>query len=211
MLVGTDDKIAKNKGTLPKTADTEAWVFHNDLVKLTKTANAKATCTTPAVTADCWYCDTLKKAYKAADAKEEVDAGTIKEAAKGHKWSGWNANGDRTCSVCGAKEHDASKAQPAYQISGKPSGLKVKSTAARKLTISWKKPAASKLKKIKGVEVQIATDKNFTNIVKTKKVKKSKTSVTVKLKKKTKYYVRIRYYKGSKISRWRGPKAKKTK
>ena len=212
LLIGTDDKVTKNKGTLPKTADTEAWVFHNDLIKLTAAANKNATCTLPGVSADCWYCETLKKVYKAADAKEECDPGTITAAAKGHSWSAWDANGDRICSACGKKEHDASKVQPKYQISGNPKKLKTKAAGDRKLTVSWKKPAKSKLKKIKGVQIQVATDKNFTNIVKTKKVKKSKTSYTFKkLKKGQKYYVRVRYYKGSQISKWSPVKSRKVK
>ena len=211
VLIGTDDTVAANKKTLPKTADTEAWVFHNDLVELKAAVNKEATCTLPAVSADCWYCETLKKAYKAADAKEECDPGTITASAKGHTWSAWNANGDRTCSVCGKKEHDASKVQPKYQISGYPKKLKAKAAGGRKLTVSWKKPVKSKLKKIKGVQVQIATDKNFTNIVKTKKVKKTKTSFTFKLKKKTQYYVRVRFYNGSKYSKWSPVRARKTK
>ena len=211
VLIGTDDTVAANKKTLPKTADTEAWIFHNDLVELKAADHKEATCTLPAVSADCWYCETLKKAYKASDAKEECDAGTITAAAKGHTWSAWNANGDRTCSVCGKKEHDASKVQPKYQIAGYPKKLKAKAAGGRKLTVSWKKPVKSKLKKIKGVQVQIATDKNFTNIVKTKKVKKTKTSFTFKLKKKTQYYVRVRFYNGSKYSKWSPVRARKTK
>lgn len=212
VLIGTDDTVAANKKTLPKTADSEAWVFHNDLVELKAAVNKEATCTLPAVSADCWYCETLKKAYKAADAKEECDPGTITAAAKGHTWSAWNANGDRTCSVCGKKEHDATKVQPKYQISGYPKKLKAKAAGGRKLTVSWKKPIKSKLKKIKGVQIQVATDKNFTNIVKTKKVKKTKTSFTFKkLKKGQKYYVRVRFYKGSQISKWSPVKSRKVK
>lgn len=212
VLVGTDNTVTKNKGTLPKTADKEAWIFHIDLVELKASINKEATCTTPAVSADCWYCDVLKKAYKAADGKEEAADGTITEAAKGHSWGAWNANGDRVCSVCGAKEHDDSKKQPAYQISGNPKKLKVKAAGGRKLTVSWKKPTKSKLKKIKGVQIQVATDSNFTNIVKTKKVKKTKTSYTFKkLKKGQKYYVRVRFYKGSQISKWSPVKNRKVK
>ena len=211
VLVGTDDTVTKNKGTLPKTANTEAWVFHNDLVKLTAAANKDATCTLPGVSADCYYCETLKKAYDDAGGQTE-NTTVITAPAKGHTWSAWNANGDRTCSVCGVKEHDDSKKQPAYQISGNPKKLKAKAAGGGKLTVSWKKPTKSKLKKIKGVQIQVATDSNFTNIVKTKKVKKTKTSFTFKkLKKGQKYYVRVRFYKGSQISKWSPVKNKKVK
>lgn len=215
VLIGTDDTVTKNKGTLPKTADKEAWIFHNDLVELKASVNKEATCTTPAVSADCWYCDVVKKAYKAADGKEEAADGTITEAAKGHTWSAWNANGDRTCSVCGAKEHDDSKKQPAppaYQISGRPTQVKAKAAGKRKLTVSWKMPTKSKLKKIKGFYIEVATDNAFTNIVRTRKVKKTKTSWTFKkLKKGTRYFVRVRFYKGAKFSRWSAVKKRKVK
>ncbi len=211
LLIGTDTKVAKNAGTLPKTAETTPWVFHNDLVKLSASSNKAATCTLPGVKADCWYCEALKKAYKDADAKEE-DATLISQAALGHTWGAYDAKGYRTCSVCGEKEYDASKVQPAYQISGKPASVKAKAAGSRKLTVSWKKASKSKLKKIKGYYIEVSTDKAFTNIVKTKKVKKSKTSYTFKsLKKGQKYYVRVRYYKGSKISKWSSVKNKKVR
>ena len=215
LLIGTDASVAKNKGTLPSSATTEPWIFHNDLIKLTAAANKEATCTLPGVTADCWYCETLKKAYKTADAKEEVDPGTITAQAKGHTWGEWDANGDRVCTVCGEKEHDDSKIQPpapVYQISGRPTKVTAKAPGGRKLTVSWKKPASSKLKKIKGFYIEVATDKNFTNIVRHRKVAKTKTSYTFKkLKKGTRYYVRVRFYKGSKISKWSAVKYRKVK
>ncbi len=215
LLIGTDATVAKNKGTLPSSATTVPWIFHNDLIKLTAAANKEATCTLPGVTADCWYCETLKKAYKTADAKEEVDPGTITAAAKGHTWGEWDANGDRVCTVCGEKQHDDSKVQPpapAYQISGRPAKVSAKAVGGRKLTVSWKKPASSKLRKIKGFYIEVATDKNFTNIVRHRKVGKTKTSYTFKkLKKGTRYYVRVRFYKGSKISKWSAVKYRKVK
>ena len=214
LLIGTDDKIAANKGTLPKTATTQAWIFHNDLVKLTAAANKEATCTLPAVSADCWYCAELKKAYDDAGGQTE-NTTVITAAAKGHTWGEWDANGDRVCTVCGEKEHDDSKVQPpapAYQISGRPAKVSAKAVGGRKLTVSWKKPASSKLKKIKGFYIEVATDKNFTNIVRHRKVGKTKTSYTFKkLKKGTRYYVRVRFYKGSKISKWSAVKYRKVK
>ena len=66
----------------------------------------------------------------------------------------------------------------------------------------WKKPVKSKLKKITRIQVQIATDKNFKNIVRDRKIKKTKTSFTFKLKRKTTYYVRARFVNGAKYSRW---------
>ena len=132
-----------------------------------------------------------------------------------HTWSAYNAQGDRTCSVCNARQHDASKVRPAapvYNISGKPAKVKVKAAGGRKLTVTWKKPNKSKLKQIKGLYIEVAADSGFKNIIKTKKVNKSKTSFTFKkLKKGTKYYVRVRFYKGSQISRWSAVKNRKVK
>lgn len=70
---------------------------------------------------------------------------------------------------------------------------KLKLTAKKKaIKISW-----SKVKKAKGYQIQISQSKNFKK-AKTVNVKKSKNSFTFKkLKNKTKYYIRIRAYKGT--------------
>lgn len=70
---------------------------------------------------------------------------------------------------------------------------KVKLTPKKKaLKVSWKK-----VKNAKGYQLQISPNKNFKK-AKTVNVKKSKTSYTFKkLKKKTKYYIRIRAYMGT--------------
>jgi len=127
-----------------------------------------------------------------------------------HTWGSYNENGDRTCSVCGAMQHDSTKVKP--QISGKPQKVKVKAAGGRKLVVSWKKPSKSVLKNIKGYYIEVATDSAFTNIVKTKSIKKKKTSFTFKkLQKKKKYYVRVRFYNGSKFSQWSAVKSRKVK
>ena len=70
---------------------------------------------------------------------------------------------------------------------------KLKLTAKKKaISINW-----SKVKKAKGYQIQISRYKSFKK-AKTVYVKKSKKSYTVrKLKKKTKYYIRIRAYMGT--------------
>ena len=87
----------------------------------------------------------------------------------------------------------------------KVKGVTLSSSAEGQLVVKWNK------RKCSGYQIQIATDKNFKKIVKTKKVKKTKTSVTFTLKKKKKDYVRLRYYKGSQYSKWCATKNKKTK
>ena len=67
--------------------------------------------------------------------------------------------------------------------------------AKKKLTVKWKKVSKKNQKKIKGIQIEIATDPGFTNIVKTAKAGKKKTSKKIGgLQAKTKYYVRIRAY-----------------
>lgn len=70
---------------------------------------------------------------------------------------------------------------------------KLKLTTGKKaIKVNW-----SKMKKAKGYQIQISQYKNYKK-AKTVNVKKSKKSYTFKkLKKKTKYYVRIRICKGT--------------
>ena len=75
----------------------------------------------------------------------------------------------------------------------------------KKITVKWKKVSKKNQKKIKGIQIQVATDKNFKNIVKDTTAKKKKTSKVIKgLKSKKKYYVRIRAYApGNHVSAWK--------
>ena len=102
-------------------------------------------------------------------------------------------------------------------IAKKPS-IKKPAATKSKITVKWKhfkhtsKKAKKVWKKIQKVQVQCATDKAFKNIVKTSLVGKSKTSAKIKgLKKKTTYYVRVRYYDGTGYSAWSKVKKVKTK
>lgn len=117
-----------------------------------------------------------------------------------------------TCARCGAVRTEVIPAivypqdLPAVKIVKPKAGKK-------KATIKWKKVSKKNQKKIQGIEIQVATDPGFTNIVKTAKGSKKKTSKVVKgLKKKTKYYVRIRAYKnaadGKHVSAWKTKKVK---
>jgi hypothetical protein len=135
-----------------------------------------------------------------------------------HSWSAVDSNGNRSCFICGATERVVSQLKPAapsapvYRIAGKPAKVKVSKAGKQKLKVSWKKPAKSKLKKIKGLYIEVATDKAFTNVVRRKKVKKTKTSyIFKKLNKNQRYYVRVRFYKGKDISMWSAIKNIKVK
>lgn len=82
--------------------------------------------------------------------------------------------------------------------------------AKKKITVKWKKVSKANLKKISGIQIQVATDPGFTNIVKTATAGKKKTSKAIKgLQPKTKYYVRIRAYAaGNHYSAWKSKSAK---
>ena len=83
----------------------------------------------------------------------------------------------------------------------------------KKIIVKWKKVSKKNQKKISGIEIQIATDPGFTNIVKTTTASKKKASKTIKgLQTKTRYYVRIRAYNnaadGKHVSVWKFKSAK---
>ena len=78
-----------------------------------------------------------------------------------------------------------------------PTSVKAKAKK-NKVTVSWKKIRKTKKTKalraqIKSIEVQYSTDPTFAQNTVSKTVGKNKTKVTLKLKKKTKYYFRVRY------------------
>lgn len=123
-----------------------------------------------------------------------------------------------TCTVCGETKTEVIPIiEEQITISKKPT-IQKPTPAKGKITVNWKhfnhtsKKAKAIWKKIKKVEVQCATDKAFTNIVKTTTVGKSKTKATIKgLAKKTNYYVRVRYFDGTGYSKWSSVKKIKTK
>ena len=112
----------------------------------------------------------------------------------------------------------------AFVINDNPRSISTKPVIAKpvssgnKIDVKWKhlnrklKKNKKIWKKIKKVQVQCAADKDFTKIIKTVKVSKNRTHVVIKgLKKKTKYYVRVRYYDGKGYSAWSKVKMVKTR
>ncbi len=96
-----------------------------------------------------------------------------------------------------------------------PSSVKAKGQKS-KVEVSWAKLKKNKknkalLKQIKSIEIQAATDPDFKDIVKIKKVGKNKTKVKLKLKSKMTYFVRVRYVGSYGYSRWSKVKKFKTK
>lgn len=87
--------------------------------------------------------------------------------------------------------------------------------AKKKITVKWKAISKDKkfkkiIKNVSGVQIEVATDPGFTNIVKTATASKKKASKVIKgLSPKTKYYVRIRAYAaGNHYSAWKSKSAK---
>ena len=107
-------------------------------------------------------------------------------------------------------------------ISKKPSSVKAKSTGKGKVTITWKKFRQTKKtkplwKRIKKVQVQYSTNKDFTVTEGadrfTVTIPKGKTKLIIKkLRPKTVYYFRVRYWDGQNgCSEWSAVKKVKTK
>ena len=104
--------------------------------------------------------------------------------------------------------------QAPAEIQDLPAVKMSKPAAAKKsVNVKWKKVTKKNQKKIQGIEIQIATDPDFTDIVKTATAGKKKTSKKIKgLTSKQTYYVRIRAYKdaadGRHVSAWKAKKVK---
>ena len=80
----------------------------------------------------------------------------------------------------------------------------------KKMTVKWKKVSKKNQKKISGIQIQVATDPGFTNIIAVTTAGKKKTSKAIKgLQSKTRYYVRIRAYAaGNHVSIWKSKSVK---
>ena len=134
----------------------------------------------------------------------------------GHIWNGGaqtiapteHAAGVRTytCTRCGATRTEGILAivyptdLPTVKISKPKAGKK-------KVTVKWKKVSKKNQKKIQGIEIQVATDAAFNNIIRTAYAGKRKTSKSITgLQSKATYYVRIRAYNdagGRHVSVWK--------
>lgn len=119
----------------------------------------------------------------------------------------------RKCSECGYAER-----RTVAQLAPTLPAVKITKAAGGKksATVKWKKISAKNRKKIKKVEIQYSTDRNFRTGVKTKYAGAKKTSYKIKgLKKGKKYYVRIRAYTKAgttvHVSKWSKSKSAKVK
>ena len=116
-----------------------------------------------------------------------------------------------TCRRCG--DH-YTKSTPAIWYPADLPVVKISKPKAgkRKLTVRRKKVSKKNQKKIQGIEIQVATDPGFTNIVYHAYAGKKKKSRVVKgLQSKAVYYVRVRAYNdvgGRHVSVWRSKSGK---
>ena len=129
-----------------------------------------------------------------------------------------------TASSPSANSPAASNKQPANQqtvyqepitIAKAPSSVKAKAKK-NKATVSWKKIKKTKktkalLSQIKSIQIQVATNPTFTYDVTNKNVGKNKTKISMKLRNKTTYYVRVRYVGSDGVSNWSKVKRVRTK
>ena len=154
---------------------------------------------------------------------------TDENTATGHSWDSGKVTKPATTAAAGVKTYKCSCGETKTEsiprlkiiekitISKKPT-IQKPAPAKGKITVKWKhfKHTSKKTKpiwkKIKKVQVQCATDSAFRSIVKTAIVGRGKTKATIKgLKKKTTYYVRVRYFDGKGYSAWSKVKKVKTK
>ena len=137
-------------------------------------------------------------------------------AALGHSWNSAIVVGPteetegvtaHTCSRCG-ETYNTSIARIVLPTDLPKVAISKPAAGKKKATVKWKKVNSKNLKKIGGIEIQVATDAGFTNIVKRATAGKKKTSKVIKgLSPNTKYWVRIRAYKnapdGKHVSVWK--------
>ena len=105
--------------------------------------------------------------------------------------------------------------QEPVTIAKAPTSVKVKAKK-NKVTVSWKKIKKTEktkklIRQIKSIQVQYCTDPKFEQNPVIKMVGKSKTKVVLKLKRKTTYYIRVRYVGKDGFSNWSKVKRVKTK
>ena len=148
-----------------------------------------------------------------------------------YNYNGWRLTCDKGVTITKKKAEDptpppanvsqpssgtAASNEPQITIAKTPKSTKAKAGKKGRVTVTWKKIKKTKktkalLGQIKSVQVQYSTDPNFAANVVTKSVSKKKTKVTLKLQKKTTYYIRVRYVGTDGVSDWGAVKKVTTK
>ena len=146
----------------------------------------------------------------------EIRYADLKRAAEDQPNTGNQTGGDSQPSA-GSQTESPTPAivQEPITIEKAPASVKVK-VKKNKVTVDWKKIKKTKktkklLGKIKFVQVQYSTDPSFKERVINKRLGKKKTKATLRLEKKTIYYIRVRYVGKDGVSKWSKKKKVKTK
>ncbi|MBR2539229.1 MAG: leucine-rich repeat protein [Mogibacterium sp.] len=206
--IGTADAVAKAQ---------EAEAAAKEAVELATEASNKAQAALDAAEKYGEDDEVYKNAKAAADAasKELSDANAALAAATASVTNAEAAknNADQAAAAEAARQAAIAAAQPT-EIQDLPAVKISKPKAAKKaVTVKWKKVSKKNQKKIGGIEIQVATDSAFTNIIKSTTAGKKKTSKKIKgLTSKQTVWVRVRAYKdaadGKHVSAWKTKKVK---
>ena len=160
-----------------------------------------------------WTCGNCGKKFLDANCEREVtDVQLVIPKTKVHTWNTGvvkkaateDVTGIRlfTCKVCGqTKTAVIPKVKVKITIAKKPAKFKAKAAKKGKVNLTWTKLAKKGKTKalfaqVKNYEIQYSTDKTFATGVVKKTAGKKKAKLTLKLKPKMTYYVRIRYTDG---------------
>ncbi len=171
---------------------------------------------------DAYFCRISDGSYKTEYWYDVFSESAYDPCANGHTWNTaytidlaptTTAPGRQSihCAVCGVIKAGSEVSIPQLEIQDLPT-VKISKPSAgkKKITVKWKKVSKKNLKKISGIQIEVATDPAFTNIVKTATAGKKKSTKVIKgLQPKTKYYVRIRAFAaGSHFSAWKSKSVK---
>lgn len=100
-----------------------------------------------------------------------------------------------------AKVSDTKKNSSGLVMNYAPGSFKARKKGKRKILVTLKKEK-KKLESAIGYEIQIAYDREFRDIAKIAVIKKTKTRMTFRGKRKKIYYIRVRYYNNEGYSKW---------
>lgn len=218
-----DDISSMVKGTAYAIKNGKLYIIHKTgdgghEHSLTHVAAKAATCTA-AGNKEYWKCSCGKN-FSDENGNVEINLSATVIPATGHSYGAWQTTlpateeaegiSTRICSKCGATENQVlAQLAPTLTVVSK---VKKPKAAKGAITVNWKKASKKNQKKIGGYQIQVATDANFTNIVKRVNAGKKSSSKKIKgLAKKTAYYVRVRTYKGAQRGAWSAVKSAKTK
>ena len=206
------DTWAQDKGFIIEYFDHQHDMIHHERVEPTYTSTG---------TEEYWECSSCGKLFSDAEGKNEIAEPIVIPMLEAPTDSS-DPSSPGTGSDPGTEQQEQQQPENEFETQGEQITLKkikiskITALSKKKIKVEWKKLSKKTRKATKQIQIQVSTDKNFENIVADKKVKSSKTSVSISgLKKGTKYYVRIRAFTESEgiryVSPWSSVKKVKTK